>query len=535
MLAVPSISPVVVVLGAHAAEVQEAVDLSGTDVVVCEQWADGQSASLQAGVAALGEVEAAVITLGDQPFISAEVIAGVLDHRGRHLAVRATYDGDPGHPVLLERRLLDHVSELDGDTGARDAARGRPRVHMGGRAAVRPDRHRHARAAPGGPVMKLEQSFEVAAPIDQVWAALNDLERVAPCLPGAAITDHDDDGTYHGTFQVKLGPTTASYRGTIKIESADESTHTATLKARGTDKRGQGGASATIVNTLSEHDGGTTVEAVTDFSITGRLARFGRGGMMEDISNRMMRDFATCLSSRLADAPTAPSGEEIAKGEAPPEAAAAAAPQEGADTEAAARGADTPPPPPPPPPAAAKPVGGIGLFFSVLWERISAPLRAGSRIELIPAMEQRLSLVTLGVADVPAARAFYEALGWTCDTDPALDVAFFQLGGIALAVWDRKQLAEDSTVTDRGGFGGVTLAYNVRSAEEVDAALAEAEAAGATIGRPGAKTFWGGYSGVFVDPDGHPGRSPTTRTGRSRPTGRCGSSRYRPAARAAPR
>jgi uncharacterized protein len=181
--------------------------------------------------------------------------------------------------------------------------------------------------------MKLEQSFEVAAPIDQVWHALNDLERVAPCLPGAAITDHDEDGTYHGTFQVKLGPTTASYRGTIKIESADESTHTATLKARGTDKRGQGGANATIVNTLSEHDGGTTVDAVTDFTITGRLARFGRGGMMEDISNRLMRDFATCLSSRLADAPSAPSGEEVAKGEAPPEAVAAAAPQEGADTE----------------------------------------------------------------------------------------------------------------------------------------------------------------------------------------------------------
>jgi len=220
--------------------------------------------------------------------------------------------------------------------------------------------------------MKLEQSFEVAAPIDQVWHALNDLERVAPCLPGAAITDHDEDGTYHGTFQVKLGPTTASYRGTIKIESADESTHTATLKARGTDKRGQGGANATIVNTLSEHDGGTTVEAVTDFTITGRLARFGRGGMMEDISNRMMRDFATCLSSRLADAPTAPSGEEVAKGEAPPEAVAAAAPQEGADTESPGSAAPPPRPPSPPPaqPQAAKPVGGFGLFFSVLWERI---------------------------------------------------------------------------------------------------------------------------------------------------------------------
>ena len=229
--------------------------------------------------------------------------------------------------------------------------------------------------------MKLEQSFEVAAPIDQVWAALNDLERVAPCLPGAAITDHDDEGTYHGTFQVKLGPTTASYRGTIKIENADEATHTATLKARGTDKRGQGGANATIVNTLSEQNGGTRVEAVTDFSITGRLARFGRGGMMEDISNRLMRDFATCLSSRLADAPTAPSGEEVAAGEAPPEAVAAADPGGRMDAEAAAasagattEGASARPAPPSPPrpaqPQAAKPVGGIGLFFSVLWERI---------------------------------------------------------------------------------------------------------------------------------------------------------------------
>jgi carbon monoxide dehydrogenase subunit G len=216
--------------------------------------------------------------------------------------------------------------------------------------------------------VKLEQSFEVAAPIDQVWAALTDLERVAPCLPGAAITDHDEEGTYHGTFQVKLGPTTAAYRGTIKIEEADEATHTATLKARGTDKRGQGGANATIVNTLHEHDGGTRVEAVTDFSITGRLARFGRGGMMEDISNRLMRDFATCLSSRLADAPAAPSGAEVASGDAPPEAVAAADPGEAPPADAAAASASAPPPPAQP--EAAKPVGGIGLFFSVLWERI---------------------------------------------------------------------------------------------------------------------------------------------------------------------
>ena len=159
--------------------------------------------------------------------------------------------------------------------------------------------------------MKLEQSFEVSAPIEQVWTALIDLEKVAPCLPGAAITGHDDDGTYHGTFQVKLGPTTANYRGTVKIESADAETHTARLAARGQDKRGQGGATATIVNSLHEAEGGPRASMrVTDFTITGRLASFGRGGMIKDISNRLMRDFATCLQQRLA---AEPAGEMTAE------------------------------------------------------------------------------------------------------------------------------------------------------------------------------------------------------------------------------
>ncbi|HET8951863.1 MAG TPA: SRPBCC family protein, partial [Solirubrobacteraceae bacterium] len=129
--------------------------------------------------------------------------------------------------------------------------------------------------------MKLEQAFEVQAPIEQVWEALIDLERVAPCLPGATITGHDEDGTYHGEFKVKLGPTTAAYKGTVKIEEADAATHTATMRANGTDKRGQGGAHATIVNRLISEGDVTRVEAHTDFTITGRLARFGRGGMIE--------------------------------------------------------------------------------------------------------------------------------------------------------------------------------------------------------------------------------------------------------------
>ena len=118
-------------------------------------------------------------------------------------------------------------------------------------------------------------------------------------------------------------------------------------------------------------------------------------------------------------------------------------------------------------------------------------------------MEQRLSLVTLGVSDLGRAKAFYEALGWQ-GQQPSDDVVFFQAGGMVVALWGREQLAQDSTIEDMGGWGGVTLAHNVRSPEEVDAVLADAERAGATIGRPGAPTFWGGYSGVFVDPDGHP-------------------------------
>jgi uncharacterized glyoxalase superfamily protein PhnB len=120
-------------------------------------------------------------------------------------------------------------------------------------------------------------------------------------------------------------------------------------------------------------------------------------------------------------------------------------------------------------------------------------------------VEQRLSLVTLGVADLRRAVSFYEALGWDADNDvEAQDVAFFQGPGTVVALWHRDQLAADSAVEDSGGWGGVTLAYNTRSPEEVDEVIAQAEAAGAKIGRPGGETFWGGYSGIFIDPDGHP-------------------------------
>lgn len=119
-------------------------------------------------------------------------------------------------------------------------------------------------------------------------------------------------------------------------------------------------------------------------------------------------------------------------------------------------------------------------------------------------MKQRVSLITLGVTDLGRARRFYEALDWSTGAGAEDDVVFFQAGDMVVALWDRAKLADDSCVEDGGGWGGVTLALNFATPAEVDAVIEEARAAGATIGREPAETFWGGYSGVFIDPDGHP-------------------------------
>ena len=197
--------------------------------------------------------------------------------------------------------------------------------------------------------MKLEQSFDVAAPLDRVWAALIDVEHVAPCLPGAAVTGRNDDGSYNGTFKVKIGPTSASYTGKLAMEDVDEKAHTATMQAQGTDKRGQGGAKATIFSAVSDAGNGAThVEVVTDYHITGRLARFGRGGMIEEISNRLLTQFAQSLQASLTG-DDVPAGEEAAAEQAAAEsvttseAAGASEPSgangAGADSDAAAKAA----------------------------------------------------------------------------------------------------------------------------------------------------------------------------------------------------
>jgi len=118
-------------------------------------------------------------------------------------------------------------------------------------------------------------------------------------------------------------------------------------------------------------------------------------------------------------------------------------------------------------------------------------------------MRQRVTLITLGVRDLVRARSFYEAIGWKTNADRGDDVVFFQAGEMVLALWDRERLAQDSCVRDAAGWGGVTLALNLASPEEVDGVIEEARTAGATIGREPGTTFWGGYSAVFIDPEGH--------------------------------
>jgi uncharacterized protein len=183
--------------------------------------------------------------------------------------------------------------------------------------------------------MKLEHSFQVDAPLEAVWTRLIDVQQVAPCLPGAEVTEAGEDGSYRGTFSMRLGPTTAVYRGELAVEELDEASHRVVMRASGQDKRGQGSAKASIVSRMREEAGVTTVDVETDFTITGRLARFGRGGMIQDVSNRLLREFSECLQKSI-EAPGAGAGR----------------------------------PDEPDEPAAAKPIGGLSLALGALWDRI---------------------------------------------------------------------------------------------------------------------------------------------------------------------
>jgi carbon monoxide dehydrogenase subunit G len=207
--------------------------------------------------------------------------------------------------------------------------------------------------------MKLENEFTVPASIDEAWNVLMDIPRVAPCLPGATVEAGGEDGTYNGTMKVKIGPISASYKGTVKIEEADESARRVAMRAQAKDARGQGTAAATITSTMEETSDGTKVHVETDMRITGAAAQFGRG-VMQDVSAKMMKRFADCLAQEIGGgreaaaeeepvmaAPEPPSGDG-AGGEVP-SASSGVSSAEAAPPPSASSGVSSATPPPPRP------------------------------------------------------------------------------------------------------------------------------------------------------------------------------------------
>jgi carbon monoxide dehydrogenase subunit G len=195
--------------------------------------------------------------------------------------------------------------------------------------------------------VRLENTFEVAAPPEQAWDLLMDVPRVIPCMPGTELTETVDDGNWKAKMTVKLGPIGLQFATDVKREEADEAARRAVLSARAREMRGRGGGQATIESRLSPTGEGTRIDIVTELTLSGPVAQYGRG-MVQDVSTALIRQFADCLAAKLAPA-AAPAG---------------------ADSGAAAV--------PPPEPSAVKPVGGLGLFFGVLGRRITRLFRRRS-------------------------------------------------------------------------------------------------------------------------------------------------------------
>jgi carbon monoxide dehydrogenase subunit G len=171
--------------------------------------------------------------------------------------------------------------------------------------------------------VKIEDEFRVDVPVDQAWKVLLDVERIAPCMPGAQLQEIEGD-EYRGIVKVKVGPITAQYKGAARIVETDESNHTLVLKAEGRDTRGQGNASATVTATLTPDGSGTVVHIDTDLNITGKVAQFGRG-VMADVSSKLLGQFASNLErdvlsgngAAAAAAPSEPAAQPAATTEGP--------------------------------------------------------------------------------------------------------------------------------------------------------------------------------------------------------------------------
>lgn len=188
--------------------------------------------------------------------------------------------------------------------------------------------------------MKIDYEFTVGVPVDQAWGRMLDLEKIAPCLPGAAIHEETAEGEYAGTITVEIGPITVGYKGTVMFEETDERSRRAVLRATGRETRGQGTASATIVSTLREEGDGTRVNVETDLLLTGRVAQFGRG-IAQGVATEMLDEFAACLEREISGAaePAEPAAVNVTDGGgAAPAARAAGGIPDGEDPAATAGG-----------------------------------------------------------------------------------------------------------------------------------------------------------------------------------------------------
>jgi uncharacterized protein len=171
--------------------------------------------------------------------------------------------------------------------------------------------------------MELKNQFRVSVPIDAAWAVLTDLERIAPCMPGAELQEVEGD-EYRGVVKVKVGPITAQYRGTARFVEKDDAEHRAVLRAEGRDTRGQGNASATVIATATPDEGGTLVSIETDLSITGKVAQFGRS-IMGDVSTKMLGEFADRLEADVLSEGSASEQDRRSSEEPAPKVAVGAA------------------------------------------------------------------------------------------------------------------------------------------------------------------------------------------------------------------
>jgi len=199
--------------------------------------------------------------------------------------------------------------------------------------------------------MEFDNSFDVPLPPDQAWKTLMDIESIAPCMPGAELTEIVDDKTFKGKVSVRLGPVALTFQGTASFENVDDAAHTASVKAQGADAKGRGGANANVAFHLEPADAGSTVKIHTDLQLSGSVAQYGRGaGMIQDVAGQIIGQFAKNLSTKIeADQPAAASGEAAAADAAP---AAAAPPQ----------------------PAAPAQMGGMA--FRVLWNQIVRSIKS---------------------------------------------------------------------------------------------------------------------------------------------------------------